>query len=98
MQIQRGTRPDSFAIRKIRLIENKKENSFIIEFSYQRLNEEVQDIISYKILPDTVTLNAPKIMDYIDVKDGRYVKKPILSGYDFFNSTALESLFKNMSQ
>lgn len=86
---------DTFAIKKIRIAENNRAKSFIIEFTYQRLNEEVHDIINYKILPDTIMQNAPKIFDYIDFKDGRYVKKPVIAEYDFFNSTALEELFKN---
>jgi hypothetical protein len=82
--------------KKIRVVENKKDNSFIIEFTYQRLNETIQDIIKYKILPDTVKINAPKISDYVEVKDGKYVKKPILSNYDFVNSTVLESILKRL--
>lgn len=87
---------DSFAIKKIQVSVDKDRNSFIIEFNYQRLNESIQDIINYKILPDTVMVDIPKISDYIEVRDGRYIKKPILAGYDFFNSTALEALLKEI--
>jgi hypothetical protein len=89
---------DSFAIKKIQIVENKKNNSFIIEFAYQRLNEEVRDIINYKILTDTIVQNAPKISEYVEFKVDRYVKKPKLSGYDFLNSTVLEEWFKEIEK
>jgi hypothetical protein len=85
---------DSVPAKKIRMIENNKDNSFIIEFTYQRLDEVVQDIISYIILSDTVKLAIPKISDYASMKDGKYIKKPIIADYHFFNSIPLESLFK----
>jgi len=89
---------DSFAMKKIQVVENKKINSFVIEFTYQRLNEEVRDVITYKILADTIMQNAPKVSDYVEFKGDRYVRKPILSDYDFLNSTALEEIFKKKSQ
>jgi hypothetical protein len=89
---------DSFAIKKIQVAENNKSDSFTIEITGQRLNEEVRDIITYKFLPDTVIRNAPKISEYVEFKDGRYVQKPILSEYDFLNSTALEELFKEIKK
>ena len=87
---------DSFPIKKIQIVENKKTKSFIIDIIGHRLNEEVRDIINYKILADTFLRNAPKVSDYVEFKVDRYVRKPILSEYDFFNGTALEALFKEI--
>ena len=89
---------DSFAIKKFQVVENNKSDLFTIEVTGQRLNEEVRDIITYKILADTIMQNAPKVSDYVEFKVDRYVKKPILSGYDFINSTALEELFKEIKK
>ena len=89
---------DSFAIKKIQVVENNKADLFTIEVTGQRLNEEVRDIITYKILADTIMRNAPKISDYVEFKVDRYVRKPILSDYDFLNSTVLEELFKKKSE
>lgn len=85
---------DSFAVKKIQVVETNKANLFTIEVIGQRLNEEVRDIITYKILADTIIRNAPKISDYVEFKSGRYMQKPILSEYDFFNGTVLEKIFK----
>ena len=87
--------PDTIPARQILIIEDKKDNSFTIEFTYQSLEDKIKNIIRYKIIPGPIGKEIKNIKDFIEERDGKFILKPELKGYAFFNSLSLESIFKH---
>ena len=85
---------DSIAVKHIFITENNKNNSFVIEFIYQSLQDEIKEIISYKILPDSSNKETKNIMEYIQEKNGKFILRSEFKNYAFFNNTSLESILR----
>jgi len=85
---------DTVAAKHIVIKEDKNSNSFIIDFTYQSLEDKRRDIISYKMLKHSIDKEKKNIEDFIEEKNGKYSLKSELKGYTFFNNTALESILK----
>jgi hypothetical protein len=86
---------DTIPVTRIVIIENKNDNSCVIEFSYLSLQDKFKDIIFYKSTPDLTSRSGKNISDFIVLIDGKYRPHQNFKDYTLFDATSLGSLFND---